>query len=249
MVDRTDSFLREVDEDVRRDQLLKLWETYKIVIVAGVAALFAAVIGYQWWQSSRLAAQERIGARYEAASLLASEGKGDEALKAFTEIAQSAPAGYQALARLRVAGEHAQAGRVAEALAAYEAIAKEGSAEDLLRDFAALQAAVLRLEQADWTEMKNRLTSLVDDSRPWHAAARETLGIAAYKAGQTEEAIKLFEQILGDRASASGQVKRAQEMLTLLTDSSAAKSGDAGKAAPVKTAPDDAKGDAAAKKK
>lgn len=227
MVERTDSFLREVDEDVRRDQLLQIWKKYGTLVTAGVAALFVAVIGYQWSQSRRVAHEEQLGAQFEAATRLAAESKSDEALKAFGEIAKSGPAGYQSIAQLRVAAAQVKAGRVAEALAAYEALATNGSADDLLRDFAALQAAMLRLDQADWTEMKNRLTPLTADDRPWHAPAREILGLAAYKAGQNDEATKLFEQILGDKASTSGLTRRAQEMLAVLNDAAAAKAAAA----------------------
>lgn len=231
MVERTDSFLREVDEDIRRDQLLRLWQNYGIYLTAAVAALFLGVIGYQWSQSRRIAKEEQIGARFEAATKLAAENKADDALAAFTTIAKEAPAGYQAVARLRLAAGHAKAGRVAEALASYELLSKDGSSDELLRDFATLQSAMLRLDQADWTEMKNRLTPLLDDAKPWHAPAREVLGLAAYRAGQNDEATKLFEQILGDKASTSGLIRRSQEMLAVLTDAAAAKA--AATAAPV----------------
>ena len=141
MVERTDSFLREVDEDVRRDQLLRLWQQYGIYLTAVVVAAFLGVIGYQWSESRRAAQAEKVGASYEAATRLAAENKSDEALAAFTAIAKDAPAGYQAVARLRVASAHAKAGRVVEALAAYEVLAKDGSTDELLRDFATLQAA------------------------------------------------------------------------------------------------------------
>lgn len=230
MVDRTDSFLREVDEDVRRDQLARIWERYGLLIVGGMIALLAGVFGFQWWKANQLATRERTGAAFEAAATLARDGKAIEATKAFDVLAKTAPAGYRDLARLRVAAEYAKAGKVAEALAEYEALAKASDGDDVLRDFASLQAAMLRLDQADWTEMKNRLTPLLDDAKPWHAPARELLGMAAYKAGQIEEATKAFEQILGDKATTAGLNRRAQDMLTVLTDAAAAKAVSAGKA-------------------
>lgn len=232
MVDRNDSFLREVDEDVRRDQLLKLWEQYGTYIIVAIVLLFLGVGAWKWRESRQVVAEEQAGARFEAATRLASESKPDEAMRAFSEIAKDGPAGYRALARLRVGAEHAKAGRTAEALAAYEALAADSGVDDLLRDFAAIQAAMLRLDHADWTEMKNRLTPLVDEKRPWHAPARELLGLAAMKAGQSDEATKLFEQVLGDRAATQGMSRRAQEMLAVLTDAAAAKASPQGSVSP-----------------
>jgi hypothetical protein len=232
MVDRSDSFLREVQDEIRRDQFMKLWERFGIVAIAAVVLLFVGVGVYKWNESSRIASEQKAGANFEAATRLAAEGKADEALKAFEAIAKNGPSGYAALARLRVAAEHVKAARTAEALAAYEAISADAGTDQLLRDFATLQAAVLRLDQADWTEMKNRLTPLLDEAKPWHAEAREVLGIAALKAGNNEEATKLFEQLLGDRATTSGVSRRAQEMLAVLTDRAAAKSAPGAVAPP-----------------
>jgi hypothetical protein len=223
MVDRNDSFMREVAEEIRREQFLKLWQNYGTYFVAAVVFLFLGLGAYKWRESRAVVHEEQTGVRFENAMRLAAEGKADEATRTFSEIAKDGPAGYRALARLRLASEHAKAERMAEALAAYEALSADTAVDEILRDFAALQAAVLRLDQADWTEMKNRLTPITEDKRPWHVPARELLGLAAFKAGQTEEATKLFEQVLGDRASTSGLSRRAQEMLAVLTDAAAAK--------------------------
>lgn len=231
MVDSNDSFLREVQDEIRREQLKKLWDRFGIFIVAGVVLLLIGVGVYQWNTSSRIAREQKAGATFESATRLASEGKNADALKAFEDIAKGGPAGYAALAQLRVAAEHVKAGKTAEALAAYEALSSKSGVDQLLRDFATLQAAVLRLDQADWTEMKNRLTPLLDEKQAWRAEAREVLGIAALKAGNDEEASKLFEQLLGDRAASTGMSRRVQEMLAVLTDRAAAKTARAGASA------------------
>jgi len=223
MVNQNDSFLREVNEEIRREQLKKLWERFGIFIVAGVVLLFVGVGAYQWNKARQADLERKAGASFEAASRLAAESKPQEAMQAFAAIAKDGPPGYRALASLRIAAEQAKAGRTADALAAYEKLSNDPSIDEIMRDFATLQAAVLRLDQADWTEMKNRLTPLVDVTRPWHVQAREVLGLAAMKAGQAEEATKLFEQNLGDRAATTGSSRRAQEMLAVLTDRAAAK--------------------------
>jgi len=238
MVDRNDSFLREVQDEIRRDQLMKLWERFGVFAIAGVVLLFVGIGVYKWNESSRIAREQKAGESFEAATRLAADGKSEDALRAFDAIAKSAPGGYAALARLRIAAEHTKADKTAEALAAYEALSADSGVDQLLRDFATLQAAMLRLDQADWTEMKNRLTPLIDDKQPWHAVARELLGIAALKAGNSEEATKLFEQLLGDRGATAGLSRRAQEMLAVLTDRAAAK----GAAAPPAPASEGAKG-------
>ena len=224
MVDGTDTFVREVDEELRREQIQRIWARYGVVIVGAAALLLAGIGGYKYWESRKITAIEASGARFDAASRLAAEGKSDDALKEFEAIAKSSPQGYRTLARLQLAGAQIKAGKSDAALALYEALSKDTQVDALLRDFSALQAAMLRLDVADWTEMENRLTPLMVDKSPWRAMARETLGLAAYKAGKADEARKLFEQTLGDRLSPPAVAERAVLLMTLLTDAAAAKS-------------------------
>jgi hypothetical protein len=93
----------EVDEEVRREQLKKLWERYGNYIVALAFLVVAAVAGwrgYEYWEGRRAAV---AGAAYDAAAQLAAEGKHDEAEAAFAKLVTDGTAGYRVLARLREA--------------------------------------------------------------------------------------------------------------------------------------------------
>src|SRR5262249_57064316 len=48
MVDDKDSLAREIDEELRREQLLKLWEQYGTYVVAAAALLILAIGGHQY---------------------------------------------------------------------------------------------------------------------------------------------------------------------------------------------------------
>ena len=223
MAEKFDSFLKEVDEDLKREQLRKLWDSYGLLIIGAVIAVLAGVWGYGYWQNSRNAAAELQGAHYEMASRLAREGKVDEAAAAFAKIAKEATPGYTGLAQIRIAGFHAKAGRTTEAVTAYDAVANDASIDQVLRGFAGVQAATLRLGTADYAEMERRLTPLTAETSPWRSAARETLGLAAFKAGKLDEARKLFDLLLVDRNAPPGLNERVQLMLSILTDAEAAK--------------------------
>lgn len=201
MADDNDSLLREVEEELRRERMQKLWEQYSTVIIGVLVLIPVSVFGYQAWRESGRAASEASGARFETALNQIDEKKNDEALNSFSEIAAQGAPGYGALARLHVAGAQAKAGKTAEAVASYEALSKDGSADRILRDFAALQAAALRLGEADFTEMQNRLKPLSASGQPFKTSASELLGIAAFKAGKNEDARNLLEPLLIDPAA------------------------------------------------
>lgn len=223
MADGTDTFIREVQEDMRREQLLRIWERYGAYLIAGVVLLVLAVAGYKYLEYYRISSAEAAGASYRAAIVLSEQGKPEEAQKALEAIAGKSSSGYAALAGLRLAASAAKAGKTTEAVAAFDAIAKGGAADELLRDHAALQAAMLRLDTADWTEMQNRLNDLANDKNAWRFSARELLGLAAYKAGRMADARKAYEQLLGDQGTPPSMVERVQLMLNVLTEADVAK--------------------------
>jgi hypothetical protein len=210
MADNHDALSREVDEELRREQLAKLWERYGTYMIGAAVALVLAVAGYKWNEQRQITAAEAAGARFEAATNLVADGKAEEATRAFTEMARDAPSGYAALASLKAAGGLAAAGKKAEAVAAYDALARDSSADRMLRDFARLQAAALKVGEADFTEMQNRLTPLVGDKAPWRFPARELMAMAALKAGKPEEARTMLEPMIGDPAVPASLAERAR---------------------------------------
>ena len=163
MTDQRDSLAREIDEELRREQLLKLWESYGTYAVAAAAIIIVGIGGYKFYDYRRTVAAEAAGARFTAAAREAAEDKKAEAQKSLESIAATAPTGYATLARLRLAAGDREAGKTDQAAAAFEAIAKERGLDPLLADYARLQAAMLRLDSASWTDMQNRLTDLVAD--------------------------------------------------------------------------------------
>jgi hypothetical protein len=198
MVDKNDSLLREVEEELRHDQLKKLWADYGTYLLGAAVAVVAGVAIYQQVEASRKSAAQIAGARYESARRLLADNKAPEAAAAFADIAKTGPAGYATLARFQTAAALVKGDKTTEAVAAYDAVVADAAADPVSRDFARMQAAALRLESADWTEMQNRLTLLIDERNAFRANARELLGLAAQKAGKVDDARKLFLQIVGD---------------------------------------------------
>ncbi len=221
MADNNDSLIREVEEELRREKFEALFKQYGGYIIAAGVAVLVSVGGYQYWQYSARVAAESAGARYEDATQLAVAKKGDEAAKALEALAGDGPAGYATLARLQLAGLHMENGKKAEALAVFDEIANSTSVDPLLKDYAKLQAAALRIGESDWTEIKNRLNDLSGPASPWRFNAKELVALAASAAGKNDEALKVYEEIAGDRDAPATLSARAKQMVTRLSLQSA----------------------------
>ena len=98
MIDQRDSLAREVDEELRREQLLKLWEKYGTYVVAAIALIVVGVGGVKYYQYRTTVAAEAAGARLAEASRRSPAESAAQAQKILEDIGKSGPAGYAALA-------------------------------------------------------------------------------------------------------------------------------------------------------
>lgn len=208
----------EVDEEVRREKLQRLWERYSIYIV-GLAVLLVAGIGawrgYEWWEGKQAAA---AGAKFEAALTLSEQGKHAEAEQAFAKIAAEAPAGYRVLARFRAAAE-LSLGKRDEAVKAYDEIAADGSLSQTLRDLASLRAGMLLVDTASFADLKKRLEALTEPGRSFRASARELLALSAWHHHDVAAAKHYIDMLEGDAETPPGTRARAQVLSALIAAS------------------------------
>ena len=205
----------EVDEEVRRDQLKKLWERYglyAIVLAVLIVGGIAGWRGYQYWEARKAA---EAGAEFEAAIALSEAGKHKEAEDAFAKIAGQAPAGYRVLARMRVAAELADRDPKA-AVAAYDEIAADRSLGQTLQDAATLRAAMLLLDTAPLSDMQRRLDPLAEPARTFRHSARELLALSAWRAGDATAARRYLDMIAADGETPQGTRQRADMLSALI---------------------------------
>jgi hypothetical protein len=206
---------QEVDEEVRREQLKKLWDRYGILFIALAVLIVVGVgafRGYQYWQNKRAA---EAGAQFEQAANLAEQGKHAEAQAAFEKVAAEGPSGYRVLARLRAASELANSDAKA-AVAAYDAIAADNSADQGLRDLAALRAGMLLVDTAPLDEMRRRLEPLSEPGRTFRHSAREMLALSAWRNNDKTTAKRYVDMVNDDPETPQGVRSRIELLSALL---------------------------------
>jgi len=206
----------EVDEEVRRERLQKLWDRYHIHIIALLVLIIAGIggwRGYQWWLGKQAAA---AGAKFEAAITLSEAGKHAQAQAAFAQLAAGkTPAGYRTLARLRAAAELVPE-KPAEAAKAYDALAADPSLGPTLQDLATVRAAMLRVDTASFADMQLKLAPLAAESRPFRETARELLALSAWRHHDYAAARKYIDMITGDPAAPPLMRARAETLAALI---------------------------------
>lgn len=205
----------EVDEEVRRERLKKLWDRYSIYII-GIATLMVVGIGawrgYEYWQAKQAAA---AGAAFEQALSLSEAGKHGEAEAAFAKIAGEAPAGYRILARFKAAAELAQR-QQADAVKAYDALAADGSLGSALQDLAAVRGGMLVVDNASLSDMQHRLDAASAAGRAFRHSARELLALSAWRNHDFTAARRYLEMMATDAETPPGARARADVLSALI---------------------------------
>jgi hypothetical protein len=205
----------EVDEEVRREQLKKLWDRYSIYILGAAVLLVVAVAGWRGYEYLQAQKAAGAGAAFQSAVALSDQGKHADAEAAFAKVAETGTAGYRDLARLREAAELAQHDTKA-AVAAYDAVAADGRVSQVLRDLAAVRAGYLLVDSGSLEDVRQRLEPITGNNRTFRNSARELLGLAAWKAGDTAAARNWFEAIATDPDASPDQRNRIDMMMVLV---------------------------------
>jgi hypothetical protein len=205
----------EVDEDVRRDQLKKLWEKYSIYIIAGAILIIAAVGGWRGYQYLEAKKAAEAGAAFDKAVELSEQNKHAEAEAAFTDLAAKAPSGYRMLARLRAAAEVANRDPQAAAKL-YDDIAADRSVGATERDLAKVRAAGLLLETSSYPGMLQRLEPATEPGATFRHTARELLALSAWRANDTAASRKWLDMIANDGETPPSLRSRAEALQALL---------------------------------
>ena len=205
----------EIDEDVRRDQLKKIWDKYSILIIAGALLIIAAVGGWRGYQYLEAKKAAEAGAAFDKASELSEQNKHTEAEAAFADLAAKAPSGYRVLARLRVAAEAASRDPQAAAKL-YDDIAADRTVGAPEQDLARVRAAALLLETSTYPNMLQRLEPATAPTATFRHTARELLALSAWRANDTTAARQWLDVIANDGETPASLRSRAEALQALL---------------------------------
>jgi hypothetical protein len=205
----------EVDEEVRRDQLKKLWDQYSIYIIGLALLIIAGVGGWRGYQYLEAKKAAEAGAAFDRAAELSDQNKHAEAEAAFADLAAKAPYGYRILARLRTAAEIAARDKAAAAKA-FDDIVADTSVAAPERDLARIRAAQLLLETTTYPNMLQRLEPAAGKDGAFRHSARELLALSAWRANDATATRQWLDMIANDGDTPPGLRSRAEALQALL---------------------------------
>jgi hypothetical protein len=214
--DITESFVREVDENLRRDQARDFFKTYGNWLIAGVGLLLVISGGLIWWNQHQT---QRRGEQVEQlAQVYKDIGSGNVAKAGpqLDALSQSGSKAVRASAEFARAAVALQQNDTKQAAATYKTIADDSGMPRPYRDAALVRETALDFDQLKPDEVIAQLAPLTKSGDPWFGSAGEMTALALLKQGKNQQAAQLFAAIAKDKNAPETIRARATQVASSL---------------------------------
>ena len=201
----SDSFIREVSEEVRRDRMFRLWKKWGPYAIAAIVAVIAGTAAWNWWEHRQREAARELGGEFLEAEIASPEQQ--------QQLIERAGGPAETLARLRLAAAYAESGDRREAARLYRKVAASEGLARVYADLARLQAIRLGLPNMDPAEAVSELDPLAAEGAPYRLLALELRAAARLNAGQTDAAHEDLRAILDSPDATRELIERAAALL------------------------------------
>lgn len=211
-VSDTDSFIEEVTEEVRREQLYGYLKRYGWIAVVLVLGIVGTAAFLEWQKAQTTATAQGIG----DAVLGALEN--DDASARLTSLTTINAEGVEAdaLISMLTAREAEVAGDIPAAVAALESVATNGALPLEYSQLAGLKSLMLQHETLSAEDRRLQFEALATPGAPYRMLAQEQLALIAAEQGDVSAAVEQLEAIRLDAETSGGLRARATQLIVAL---------------------------------
>jgi hypothetical protein len=214
--DTNKAFLREVDEELRRDQLAGFWTRWGRWLGVGVVVGLLALAGYLFWQHRRTVQAGEQGETLQAAFDKLANNNPQAAAGQLATLAGSDRDGYRALALFTQADVLLQKQDLKGAAAKFAAVAGDASLPAAFRDLALIRQSAAEFDSAKPQVIVDRLRPIAVPANAYFGSAGEMLAMAYLRQGRRDLAGPMFAQVARSADAPASIRQRAVQMAGLL---------------------------------
>ena len=196
--DISDTFVREVDENLRRDQLRDFFKAYGNWLILAVVLFLAASGGFIWWKQHQVQQHETQVEKLAQVYKDIGSGSAGRAPQQLAELSKSGAKAVRASAMFARAALALQQNDVKLATGTFKSIADDNGLPQPYRDAALIRRTALEFDQMKPEDVIATLEPLAKPGEPWFGTAGELTALAMVKQGKRQEAGQLFAAIAKD---------------------------------------------------
>jgi len=207
-----ETFLREVDDALREDQLRRLLTTRGRPILAVVIGGLVGLGGWLWYNEHIASLRDTQSETFVTALDALQAGRTQTAQQGMDPLLKDGNPGYRAAAQITEAGIAEQAGKAADAAKLFAAVSADGSLPGAYRDLATVREVSTNFDKLAPQTVIDRLKPLAVPGKPWFGSAGELVALAYLKQNKTEAAGALLASIARDKAVPDTLRRRTRQL-------------------------------------
>lgn len=213
-----DSFIQEINESVKNDNIKQILDKYGLFILLFVVAAIVAAVSFESIKSWRMKQHFDSSNVYAYAINLKAQGKFDESIKILEELKENSSNIYSDISQMQIANNLIEAGKTQEAVVELEKIAADKDIHPQIHDAAVIKLASFKLENAPKEEIEALLKPLTAENGNWAPIANEMLAMLAIRDKDFAAAKNLYGEIANDANASDSLKSRAQDMISILDE-------------------------------
>lgn len=207
----TDSFIEEVTEEVRRDQLFAKIRRYGWIAVVAVVVIVGGASFNEFRKAQNSSAAQATGD-----TLISALEAEDAAARVAALSAAEVQAPEAELVRgLLLGAAQFEAEDTQAAADTLNAVATS-DADNIYKDLAAFKAVLAQGAEMDANDRRIAFEALAQPGRPLALLASEQVALLDIEAGETQAAIERLQAITLDAGSSAGLRSRASQLIVAL---------------------------------
>ncbi len=207
-----ETFLREVDDALREDQLRSLLTTRGWPIIALVVGGLLGLGGWLWYSDHVASVRDQQSETFVTALDALESNRTQTAKTAMDPLIKNGNPGYRAAVQITEAGIAQQAGKDADAAKMFAAVAADPALPGPYRDLATLREISANFDKLSPQTVIDRLKPLAVPGKPWFGSASELTALAYLKQGKTEAAGALLAGIAKDKTVPDTLRRRTRQL-------------------------------------
>lgn len=201
------AFELEVDEELQNERLAEFWKKYSWLVYSGIVIILLLTVGFEWYRTHQIKMRLEESDLFEKATLLAHNGKNEEAVGAFSNLSKSAKTGYRILALMNLADIQMKQGQSEDALKSMKAILESTQESDPLYLVTSLSYVGYQMDSVNADELLRVLKPALNNDA-FQGLATELAVPLMMKQGKKDEAQKLIQRAIQNPMTSTGSKAR-----------------------------------------
>ena len=199
----------EIEEELRKKQLKALWDRFGLYLISLILIIIISFGGYEFSKYLGYKNSESSSDQYEKGLAVLDNENNSDAIDIFESLVNESN-GYAGLSLFNLSNIAVKEGNKALALEYLDKASKDKNLSKKINDFAILKSGYIMLDNAEITNIEDKLSSLLNSTGSLSFYAKEIIALAYYRDNRYQESSKKFSDIANDASSPSNIASRSK---------------------------------------